>query len=287
MTFPEARTDDRVIGTVMVAVGLIGVAVAAVVAAASATLLGDVDDNVEDTTDVALSAIDAAEDSVDVFASVLSTVRSQTDSLAAGLRTAADLLEESRDVIRETADITGVAVPDTLRAVGELFPTLVTAAGQIDDALEGLSSLPLAPDYDPEVPLQDAVAGVETELLDLADQLVAAGADVDDAEAAIGEAPTELRDIATAVEDLDTSVDETDELVRSYDQTLAEARGVATDVADTAQDSTDAIAAVLIALAVVFGVGQIVPIWLGLRLRRGAAGPTVGTVAAPPAERSD
>lgn len=267
---PSPSHRRRTFGTFLVVVGALGMVVAALGAAAASTFVLLVEDDLEASTAVTVDAIEAAQASVEVFGSVLDTVRDQTGSLATALRDTADAVEQSRQVVDTTVDLTTQELPDVLDSVTELFPALETTAGSVDAALDALSRLPIGPDYDPAVPLEESVTGLGGELDDLSATVRMAGERLAETNEAVAGAPADLREVADTIEEVDADLVRTEALVAAYEVTLADAREVAVDALDDVEGGADWAVPIIVALAVVYALGQSATIWLGLRLRRGA-----------------
>lgn len=255
----------RRLGNYLTAVGILGVisAIAAIVLAGR--LVTVFDDDLDNSTEVTLQAIDAVSESVDVLESLVATINEQTGPVVAALRDTAAGIESSTGAVEAAAGLADEEIPQSLEAIAALFPGLETAAGAVDVALRGLSNLPVGPDYDPDVRLDDAVADIGERLDDLAERVDQASGEFVDVVDALEQAPGDLRAVADAIEALDRDL-RVDGLIAEYEATLAEARQVADDSLANVDTGSDWLVVAVIVMAVVFGLGQAGLIGLGRHL---------------------
>lgn len=267
---PPDHERQKRFGTFLVAAGVFGIVVSIVAAIGAIAFLAFFDDDVDASAEVTGDAISAAQDSVVIMRSVVETLDDQTGGIAVALRDTADVVEQSRDVVDGSVTLAAEDVPEILDSLDAFVPTFENAAASVDSALARLSDLPLGPDYDPEVPLEEAVAGFGPAIADLSSTLRASGAELAEANESLANSPDQLRDAAEAIEELDADLDRTTTLVDDYERTLQDAELVATDALDRIEGGADWAVPLVIALAVAFALTQAVPIWLGIRLRSGA-----------------
>ena len=265
---PDHRRQRR-FGTFLIAAGVFGIIVSIVAAVGAIAFLALFEDDVDASSEVTEDAISAAQDSVVILRSVVDTLDGQTGGIAVALRDTADVVEQSRDVVDGSVTLTTEDVPEILDSLDEFVPTFENAAASVDSALSRLSDLPFGPDYEPDVTLEEAVAGFGPALADLSSTLRSSGAELAEANESLANSPDQLRDAAAAIEELDADLDRTTTLVDDYERTLDEAELVATDALDRVEGGADWAVPLVMALAVAFALTQAVPIWLGRRLRAG------------------
>ncbi len=266
-TADSSHRGRRLLGTTMMVVGILGILAAIFSALFASFVVGRVNDNLTASIEVTIDGVDAARDSVDVFGVVVRTLRTESETVASVVNSAADTVEETRDVADAIVEIAGDDLPDVLESLADFFPAIETAAASIDNFLEALSELPLTADYVAEDSLAQAVHGMQDEIGQLAGTLREGGAELEDAAATLAGYPADLRSIAVTIEELDDELAAAENLVAEYDTTLLEVRGVADAALGDAKSGEDWAVAALVTVSVIFGLGQIVPIWLGHRLR--------------------
>jgi DNA repair ATPase RecN len=217
-----------------------------------------------------------------VSATVLDAVRDGLLTVTDTVDALAIALDDASTVLADTGDFAGASLPDSLDAITAVLPTIESVAASIDDAMRVLARAPFGPDYDPEVPFDDAIADLETALTPLAADLetVADGLD------ALGDSSARLADdlvtIRADVEDLDARLADVETVIDRYGTTTADATALAARSRAELADSARLARWLLVALGVVFAAGQVVPLWLGRQLLRSAAPPPPSGTVDPP-----
>lgn len=259
------------LGTYLVVVGTLGILGAAASSLLAGGIVDQLDENLQTSSEVTVDAIEAAEQSVDVLASIVETIRGQSSTVEVALRNTADAVEGSRTAVGSVSDLASGEIPDTLEALADLLPALETAATAVDDTLGALDGLPIGPDYDPEVPLGEAVGQFGNELGDLAEAARTAGSAADSANQDLATAPGDLRALADTVAAFEEDLEDTEMLIDRYDQTLADARRTALGGLDTVGTSSTWAVVAVVVMSIVFALGQLGLVFIGLALRRGPA----------------
>jgi hypothetical protein len=259
------------LGAVLIAIGLFGI-VAGVVAINTFPV-----DEV-DSTDAVDQSLAASEQALVAAADTVGIVEGLLDQLAGALVEAEETglnvtgaLDRSEEALRQIARISGEDLPEVIESLQETMPSLIQVANVIDGTLGALSRIGVP--YDPEVPFDDALEGVQEAIADLpaqvrtqadlidgaADDLARIGDDAGDLFVELGTVRTQLEDAAV--------------LLGNYRQeTLAAGREVAAMRDDLAarttapQDASERTAVVVLGIA--FILGQAVPIYLGWTMVR-------------------
>lgn len=263
---PPAATDrGRQLGHFLTAVGILGVIASIATIITAGRMVAVFNDDLQSSSEVTVQAIDAAADSVVVLETLVETIHRQSGPVVQALRNTADGIESSAGAVDTAAMMADQEIPASLAAISAVFPNLEAAAEAVDVALRSLSSLPVGPNYDPDVGLEEAIGDIGTQLDDLALRVEQAGAEFAAVADALGQAPEDLRAVADAIEQLDADL-AVDDLIADYEATLAEARRVAVGSLDNVDTGSDWLVAAVIMMAIVFGLGQAGMIWLGRHL---------------------
>lgn len=269
MAEPAPAADDgrgrRRLGHYLTVVGVVGVLASIGTLVAAGRMVAVFDDDLQASTEVTVQAIDAAAQSVEVLDSLVATLNEQSGPVVAALRNTADGIESSTGAVDSAAALADEEIPASLAAIADIFPSLEAAAGAIDLALSSLSELPIGPNYDPAVELDEAIADIGAELDELAARVDEASGEFVDVAAALEQAPADLRDVADAIEQFDRDL-QVDDLIAEYERTLADARRVAVESLDNVDSGSDWLVTAVILMAVVFGLGQAGMIGLGRHL---------------------
>lgn len=255
----------RRLGNFLTVVGIVGVLASIATIVTAGRMVAVFDDDLQASSEVTLQAIDAAADSVVVLETLVETLHRQSGPVVQALRNTAAGIESSAGAVDTAATMADQEIPASLAAIAAVFPNLEAAAEAVDVALRGLSSLPVGPNYDPDVGLEEAIGDIGAQLDDLALRVDQAGAEFAAVADALGQAPADLRAVADAIEQLDADL-AVDDLIADYEATLAEARRVAVGSLDNVDTGSDWLVAAVIMMAIVFGLGQAGMIWLGRHL---------------------
>ncbi len=115
-------------------------------------------------------ALAAADASIAVAGDALAETAVALDELATTSLIVGGTLENSHELIDEVAVITGEDLPETIESFRSSMPGLIRAASAIDTTLRALN-LFTSDDYDPDVPLDEAIIQLDEDLAALPDSL--------------------------------------------------------------------------------------------------------------------
>lgn len=162
-------TARPILGKHLQLLGVIGLLAALIVAVSGLILASRVSQAATDTIEpfVAISvdiadAIDASGVMVERTTEAITSIENATRSTARALRSVSAAVSESGELV--AGDIA-----DSLDSAVDTLPGLVSTAAVIDTTMRALSFVGV--DYDPEVPLDDALAALERSLRPIPEQL--------------------------------------------------------------------------------------------------------------------
>jgi methyl-accepting chemotaxis protein len=179
-------------------------------------------------------------------------------------------------VISQVASATGGQFPDGLQQITETLPRLVTAAGAIDDALRFLSRAPFGPNYDPDVPLDEALGPLADTLAPVPDQLRDLSANLEQLAGSAGALRDSVDRLTANVETVAGDLAEADALLDRYAATAGQAQTVAEDARADLEEQSDTARLLVTLLGLAFAAGQIVPLWFGSQLVKRRPEPAAG-----------
>lgn len=263
----------------MVGVGVMGVITAVLGLIVGLLLVDQVTTSVDDSLQLTSEALTSIDDSIAVTASIVDTVRNGMGSVKTTMDTVETSLDDTTTAIDDSSDFIGGSLPDALQAVSDVLPTIESVASSVDDALNVLSRAPFGPDYDPVKPFDESIAELSTAIDPLPEQLRTLSADFDDLSSAAGTMADDVGQLSLDVADLQTQLNDVALLLDRYTSTTAEAQVLADASRDDLAQSATLTRWLVVLLAFVFGVSQIVPIWLGLTLLHGEPVPVPATSA--------
>lgn len=224
----------------------------------------------------------ATADSLDLTLEVLDTVDATTvavegaiDELAAGLRTgqqatadAAITLTQVSAATSDVADLLAVDLPESLEAIEDALPPVVAGVRAVDGTLRALSLVGV--DYDPEVPLDQAVDELETRLAELPPELRGQAVVVEDIAAGLSDLGTDALTLAEDQARLRARLLEAGDALGATRRSASQAEEV---VAGLRQDLRRQVVlgqAVAVGLGLVVAAGQTLPLIVGWWLLRGS-----------------
>lgn len=213
MTDPAISEPSGAVGAFRF-IAVFGVVAGLVLGVTAWTFLADLDDNLDQSLAIGESASGSVIETIDVAERLI-------DSLDAGLQTVGATLGAVEATLGDTAGVASstaslsATLPESFADVDAALATVESLSRTIDGALSGLSSVPFGPDYDPDVPLPDAVGnlraafapiGSDLEAISLELQTFADGSDdvrsqVDSVRADVAATRTALRESAGLLDD--------------------------------------------------------------------------------------
>ncbi len=265
----------------MIGVGVAGMLIAVFGLIVGWIFVGQLATASDDTLEVTLQSLDAIDATIDLADEVLGSSVDAVDALAGSLTAVSASFDSGTQAIDDIAGLATTIGP-SLDDAGRTVRRLENIGDDIDSVLAALSSLPLAPDYDPGAGLGDTFGQLADTLEDLPGQLESTATSLTDFTGSADELQQQLDDLAASVGSISDDLGDTDALVEQYRSSVADARVLAM----SANDDLDT-GVVLMRILLVFGgvtllVGQIVPLWLGRSLLDDADTLDVpGTVGAP------
>lgn len=258
--------SDAIVGRRFRAVAIFGIVVAVGVGIGAWTFLADLDRNLTRSLTIGEDAAESLGDTIDVADRVVADLDRGLVTLERTLRTLASTTEGTGAMSDSAAEIAG-RLPDSFEGVDRALATVESIATTIDGALSAASRLPLGPDYDPAVPLPDAVADVRAafepvggDLTELAERLDAFAGDTE-------QLSDDLEGVRAEVERTRASLAASSELLDRYRTTADDARDLAREGRSDLDRSFLLARLSLIAIVLLGIVSQYVPWWLGGRLR--------------------
>jgi ABC-type transporter Mla subunit MlaD len=260
------RVSRRTIGKAMIGIGVLGIIVSIAGVIIGNQLVRQVEESVDDSLVITGDALAAVNDSIQLTATTVTTLRTGVGTLTTTLAAVQDSVGQTATALDNSTEFLSGSLPQSLDAVADVLPTIESIAGTIDEALRLASRAPFGPDYDPERPFDEAIAELSTAIGPLPDQLRQLSADTEGLSGSATEIATQLEELATTVLALDDQLAQVGRLVDRYARTASEATTLTTESRADLQQSAKETRTLLALLGIVFALGQVVPIWLGVVL---------------------
>ena len=244
--------------------------------------LGELSEANTQGLELAEESLTAADASLVVADDIIEAVDGSLGALSSTIATVGDGIGATTAVAGSTAEL-AAALPDTLDRIDGGLESIESIADTDRQHPVAAVANPLAPDYDPDVTLSDAVGDLRADIAPLADNVRAVSADLATFSASGDDLETQLADLAGSV-DRGAGCGRRHHRRRSprpvppTDDALALAQTTLSDIGS--QLALTRLLLVIVAIAI--AIGQIVPYWVGRELR---SAPVV--VVADPDELGD
>lgn len=164
-------------------IGLSGMLAAVLVGVLGWVLAGRAAESVTVTMEPLSRVVRDLADSIAASEVLFDRTTEAIESIESATRSAVRTVDSVSDVLTETAGLAGGDIADSLDSAVDTLPGLVSTARVIDTTMRALSFVGV--DYDPDVPLHDAIAGLQASLAPI---------------------PGQLRDQAALLEDVNTDL---------------------------------------------------------------------------------
>jgi hypothetical protein len=219
-----------------------------------------------DTLDLTVEALRAADDGVAVAGEAVDGVRGVLAETQSAVFAAGIALGEAAPLVDDVADTLGTDVADAVDSAVDSLPALVEVGGIIDGTLGALGFVTGNP-YDPDVPLDEALADLETALTPIPEQLRTQAASLAEANATTTNLAEGLRATAEELSALGRSLEEASILLDEYGETTADALALADDLGRDLDRLRIPSVVAVVAVGLLLAATQLVPVLVGLGLR--------------------
>lgn len=270
-TTPTSTRDATTVSdrtpTIFRAIAAMGVVVGLVLGVTAWVFLTALDENLDQSLAIGESASGSALETIDVAETLIDSLDQGLVTVGATLEAVGSTLDDTAGIAGTTASLTAT-LPESFDDIDAALATVETLSVAIDAALGGLSRVPFGPDYDPDLPLDEAVGNLRAafepigaDLRSISTELEAFAEGSDDVGVQIAAVRTDLRETRSALEASAGLLDE-------YRATAEEAgRLAASSRDDTARGFALAKLGVILLAAFVI-VAQYIPWWLAANAER-------------------
>ena len=230
--------------------------------------------------DASIQSIQLASDVLDSVGGTVVSVDAVLDDVSDGLRTTQQSLADASVTLTQLSaltsnlsDLVGEDVPASLDAVRASLLPIRTTAGLLDGALTALSFVGV--DYDPDVPLDEAIDDLDAQLAEIPERLRSQGPLIDSAAESLSDFGGDTLTIAQELSDLRSRLSEASFTVGNYRSTIAEADALLSDVEENVSSRLDILRVVIVVLGFGVVVTQTVPVAFGWWFLASGLGDTV------------
>lgn len=262
-------TRRRRAGRVMIGVAVVGVLVAVAAVVVGWSFLERVNDSTRDSLTVTIETIDSVEQSIDLVDEVLDAVSETIEGTGSTLGAVVESFDATTGVVDTVQGVLDDVGP-TLDGASASLRSLEEVADGLDSLLRRFSDIPFAPSYDEDLALGPSIGDVADDVESLPDTFSQASTDLDGFTSSVNELSGELEALAASVDEIVAGLGDREELIEQYRSNVTDARTVAVDTRDGLDGDVGWLRLLLVLGGLNFGVGQIVPFWVGRNLIREA-----------------
>lgn len=265
----DHEPDDRVVvvsggprpATILRAIAVFGVVVGVVLGATAWIFLADLDRNLDQSLAIGESASGSVIETIDVAERLIDSLDQGLDTVGATLAAVESTLDDTSGVAASTASLSAT-LPESFDDIDAALSTVESLSGAIDAALSGLSRVPFGPDYDPAVPLPEAVGNLRDAFAPIGDDLRAISTELQSFADGSDEVGTQIETVRSDLAETRSALAASSGLLDDYRATAQEAGLLAsTSRDDTARGFALARLGLLLLAAFVI-VSQYIPWWL-------------------------
>lgn len=223
--------------------------------------LGELDRTLDESLVIGESASETLIETIEVADQLIVSLDDGLATLSSTLETVESSLVETTGVARTTADL-AATLPESFDDVDVALATVESLGGTIDSALSAASRIPLGPDYDPDVPLPEAVRNLRDAFTPIGDDLEEIATELDAFAGSSVELGAQVDAVSADLAETRRALARTDVLLDDYRSTASEAGELAAaSRSDIGRNFLLARLALAVFAAFVV-VSQFVPWWL-------------------------
>ncbi len=255
----------RSAGRIMVAIAYIGVAASLIGAVVGWRFLGELSEANKQGLELAEESLNAADASLVVADDIVQSVDGTLEALNGTILAVGAGIDATTSVAGSVSDLAG-SVPATLDRIDDGLASIESIATTIDTTLSQLSRIPLAPTYDPDVELGEAVGGLRADISPLADSLRGVSDSLATFSTSGDDLEAQLDALADGIADVQVAVSGTTGVIDQARVSTADALALAQTTLGEIGTQLAMSRLFLVIIALVIAVGQIVPYWMGREL---------------------
>ena len=231
--------------------------------------------------DTSVRSLELASDLLDSVGGTVISVDAVLDDVSDGLRTTQQSMADASVTLTQLSALTsnlggliGEDIPASLDSVRASLAPIQATAGLLDGTLTALSFVGV--DYDPEVPLDEAIDDLDARLAEIPQRLRDQAPLIESAAESLSGFGGDTLTIAQDLSDLRTRLSEASFTVGSYRQTVTEADALLADVESAVGSRLTVLRVAIVVLGLGLATTQTVPIAFGWWLLAQDDSDTVG-----------
>ena len=269
---------QRLIGLIMIAIGVIGVGLSVVGLAAGLLLLNQLGGSLLETLTLTIDSVETVRETLLLTEDTIAHVNEGLGVVEETAGNVSTALDETQPLLGQISQVAGEDVPESLEAIQSAMPAIEQAAGAIDDTLRALSafersflgvSLDLGVEYDPEEPFDESVSTIGDSLEGVPTRLRSLGSDLDQTQQSLGLISGNMAEISSTLHAINENATQLEPLLDDY---IAMTTEIGDSMRQTRERLTRQMRLLKIMLSAVMiwlGLTQVAPLYLGWELLSG------------------
>lgn len=210
--------------------GLAGMVLAAIAALFFALAIGPWFETLSDSLDVSAKALDAVDSTVEVVDEAV-VVFSETLAGVDGVFSQTEAtLDDIAVVMLSTAQLLDAEIPDQVDSIQAAMDGLIDTANIVDGILGALSFVGV--DYNPAVPLDEALIDVNSQLGELGESLSSNASDLYSLTISVNRLSDEISLTGDSLSGISSQLEESRQLIDDYQRTAGEAQTLIAEASD-------------------------------------------------------
>lgn len=276
----------RILGLIILLIGVAGVVIAVGGLRMSQQLLDSVGTQVDSGLQLTSESLDNVNATLLLAKNTVADVNVSMNTIQTTTLDLAQTLEETRPLIEQSTLVATEQVPESIEAVQEALPALTDVAGTIDSTLATLSrfridreilgfqfNYDLGINYDPEVPFDDAVVGIGDSLQGLPESLRALAVYLEVANDNLQTISDDIYLLSEDLERLNANITELDPILDEYIRLVTELNDTLRAMRQQISEQIEIARNVATIAFIWLGLTQLMPLYFGYELLSGKRDP--------------
>lgn len=270
VTAALSRDDPglRRVGRLLRTVGIAGVAAGLIAIVVGLWLLHDLDGMFGRSLHLTSDSMATVDSSLAVAAESVALVEAGLGDAERTSRGLEESLSEGADLLAETARLTRSDVAESLESLKRSMPALIQVSSTIDTTLRAVDDLPVGPEYDPDEPFDESLRALQDDLDGLPGDLRRQADAIDEAGENMAVVSRQSVGIADSMQDVRNNLRRAGRVLGEYQATTGQAHEMLERTQADLGRRLWILRSLVVALGLIYCVGQILPIYLGNRMAK-------------------
>ncbi len=269
----------RILGLIIIATAILGVVISVVGVVVGRRVLERVGDELDAGLTTSVETLDNLENTLELSQSTVEAVIASMDTLEQAALDASEAIDDTRPLITGIGDLVTIDVADALESVQQTLAGLADLAATIDRTLIALSQfrveqeilgVPITVDpgieYDPDIPLPEAVNAISDSLVGIPERLRALSGEIEASDSNLETIGQDLALISGDISEMRTSLEALPPLVDGFQDNVTVAKAQIIDIQSDLNSNWRLIRTGLVIFFIWLGLTQIAPLVRGYEM---------------------